>query len=132
MSNDTIACMITSLRNANMKKAITVQLPATNISRRIGKILLREGFINNLREHKDQNKNFLTLTLKYRGRRKEPYITSLRVISKPGLKIYSGHREIPKVLGGMGIVILSTPFGIMTDREARENQVGGEVLCYIW
>lgn len=132
MSNDTIACMITSLRNANMKKAITVQLPATNISRRIGKILLREGFINNLREHKDQNNNFLTLTLKYRGRRKEPYITSLRVISKPGLKIYSGHREIPKVLGGMGIVILSTPFGIMTDREAREKQVGGEVLCYIW
>lgn len=132
MSNDTIACMITSLRNANMKKAITVQLPATNISRRIGKILLREGFINNLREHKDQNKNFLTLTLKYRGRRKEPYITSLRVISKPGLKIYSGHREIPKVLGGMGIVILSTSFGIMTDREAREKQVGGEVLCYIW
>jgi len=132
MSNDTIACMITSLRNANMKKAITVQLPATNINRHISKILLREGFINNLRENKDHNKNFLTLTLKYRGRRKEPYITSLKVISKPGLKIYSGHREIPKVLGGMGIVILSTPLGIMTDREAREKQVGGEVLCYIW
>ena len=75
---------------------------------------------------------FLVFTLKYEGRKKKPYITTLRRISKPGLRMYSNHKEIPKVLGGMGIVILSTSQGIMTDREAREKQIGGEILCYVW
>ena len=119
MGNDTIANMITSIRNANLGKIKTVQ------------ILLREGFIENF-IYNQQNKNILMLNLKYQGKKKKSYITTLRRISKPGLRIYSNHKEIPKVLGGMGIVILSTSAGIMTDREAREKKIGGELLCYIW
>nr|YP_009732814.1 ribosomal protein S8 [Buxbaumia aphylla]QHU77156.1 ribosomal protein S8 [Buxbaumia aphylla] len=132
MSNDTIANMITSIRNANLGRTKTVQISATNITKNIGKILLQEGFIENFREHQENKNYFLIFTLKYQGRKKTPYITTLRRISKPGLRTYSGHKEIPKVLGGMGIVILSTSQGIMTDREAREKQIGGEILCYVW
>nr|YP_010188975.1 ribosomal protein S8 [Ptychomnion cygnisetum]QZJ47778.1 ribosomal protein S8 [Ptychomnion cygnisetum] len=132
MSNDTIANMITSMRNANLEKTKIVQVPATNLTRSIGRILLQEGFIESFREHKENKFSFLVFTLKYQGKKKTPYITTLRRISKPGLRIYSNHKEIPKVLGGMGIVILSTSQGIMTDREARENQIGGEILCYVW
>lgn len=132
MGNDTIANMITSIRNANLEKTKTVQVPATNITRNIGKILLQEGFIQNFREHQENKNYFLVFTLKYQGKKKKPYITTLRRISKPGLRMYSNHKEIPRVLGGMGIVILSTSQGIMTDREARENQIGGEILCYVW
>nr|YP_002586901.1 ribosomal protein S8 [Syntrichia ruralis]YP_009920409.1 ribosomal protein S8 [Syntrichia filaris]YP_010125597.1 ribosomal protein S8 [Pseudocrossidium replicatum]ACL27586.1 ribosomal protein S8 [Syntrichia ruralis]QCT81785.1 ribosomal protein S8 [Pseudocrossidium replicatum]QMQ99553.1 ribosomal protein S8 [Syntrichia filaris] len=132
MGNDTIANMITSIRNANLEKTKTVQIPTTNITKNIGRILLQEGFIQNFREHQENKNSFLTLTLKYQGRKKKPYITTLRRISKPGLRMYSNHKEIPRVLGGMGIVILSTSQGIMTDREAREKQVGGEILCYVW
>lgn len=132
MGNDTIANMITSIRNANLEKTKSVQIPATNITKNIGRILLQEGFIQNFREHQENKNSFLTLTLKYQGRKKKPYITTLRRISKPGLRMYSNHKEIPRVLGGMGIVILSTSQGIMTDREAREKQVGGEILCYVW
>lgn len=132
MSNDTIANMITSIRNANLEKTKTVQVPATNITRNVGRILLQEGFIENFRERKENKIYFLVFTLKYQGRKKKPYITTLRRISKPGLRMYSNHKEIPKVLGGMGIVILSTSQGIMTDREAREKQIGGEILCYVW
>nr|YP_010228189.1 ribosomal protein S8 [Atrichum angustatum]QZJ47265.1 ribosomal protein S8 [Atrichum angustatum] len=132
MGNDTIANMITSIRNANLRRTKTVQVPATNITKNIGKILLQEGFIDNFREHQENKNYFLIFTLKYQGRKKKPYITTLRRISKPGLRIYSGHKEIPKVLGGMGIIILSTSQGIITDREAREKQIGGEILCYVW
>nr|YP_001023737.1 ribosomal protein S8 [Angiopteris evecta]YP_009992466.1 ribosomal protein S8 [Angiopteris yunnanensis]YP_010576379.1 ribosomal protein S8 [Angiopteris fokiensis]A2T369.1 RecName: Full=Small ribosomal subunit protein uS8c; AltName: Full=30S ribosomal protein S8, chloroplastic [Angiopteris evecta]ABG79636.1 ribosomal protein S8 [Angiopteris evecta]QNN90651.1 ribosomal protein S8 [Angiopteris yunnanensis]UZN43920.1 ribosomal protein S8 [Angiopteris fokiensis] len=132
MVNDTVANMITSIRNANVIEATTVRIPATNTTKDVGKILLQEGFITNLREHKENTRSFLILTLKYRGRKKKPYITNLKRISKPGLRIYSNHREIPKVLGGMGIVILSTSSGIVTDREARQKQIGGEILCYVW
>jgi len=132
MGNDTIANMITSIRNANLEKTKTVQVPATNITKNIGRILLQEGFIQNFREHQENTNYFLIFTLKYQGRKKKPYITTLRRISKPGLRMYSNHKEIPRVLGGMGIVILSTSQGIMTDREARKKQVGGEILCYVW
>jgi len=132
MGNDTIANMITSVRNANLEKTKTVQIPATNITKNIGRILLQEGFIQNFREHQENKNYFLVFTLKYQGKKKKPYITTLRRISKPGLRIYSNHKEIPRVLGGMGIVILSTSQGIMTDREAREKQIGGEILCYVW
>nr|QWW92388.1 ribosomal protein S8 [Ptychanthus striatus] len=131
MGNDTIANMITSIRNANLGKIKTVQIPATNATKDIAKILLREGFIENFIDNQ-QNENNLMLNLKYQGKKKKSYITTLRRISKPGLRIYSNHKEIPKVLGGMGIVILSTSSGIMTDREAREKKIGGELLCYIW
>jgi small subunit ribosomal protein S8 len=129
MGNDTIASMITSIRNANLGKIKTVQVPATNTTRDIAKILLREGFIE---DFVDNEKNVLILNLKYQGKKKKAYITTLRRISKSGLRIYSNHKEIPKVLGGMGIVILSTSGGIMTDREARQKKIGGELLCYVW
>jgi small subunit ribosomal protein S8 len=132
MVNDTIANMITSIRNANLEKTKTVQVPATNITKNIGRISLQEGFIQNFREHQENKNYFLVFTLKYQGRQKKPYIPTLRRISKPGLRMYSNHKEIPRVLGGMGIVILSTSQGIMTDREAREKQIGGEILCYVW
>ncbi|BBN20735.1 ribosomal protein S8 (chloroplast) [Marchantia polymorpha subsp. ruderalis] len=132
MGNDTIANMITSIRNANLGKIKTVQVPATNITRNIAKILFQEGFIDNFIDNKQNTKDILILNLKYQGKKKKSYITTLRRISKPGLRIYSNHKEIPKVLGGMGIVILSTSRGIMTDREARQKKIGGELLCYVW
>nr|AJB98497.1 ribosomal protein S8 [Helminthostachys zeylanica] len=132
MGNDTVADMITSIRNANMQKAATVRVPATNTTKSIGRILLQEGFIESLGEHRESNKSFLTLTPKYRGRKREPYIKALKRISKPGLRMYSNHREIPEVLGGMGIVIISTSSGITTNWEARQKRIGGEILCYIW
>jgi small subunit ribosomal protein S8 len=132
MGNDTIANMITSIRNANLGKIKTVQVPATNATRDIAKILLREGFIEDFIDDNENKKNVLVLNPKYQGRKKKSYITTLRRISKSGLRIYSNHKEIPKVLGGMGIVILSTSGGIMTDREARQKKIGGELLCYVW
>nr|YP_009668180.1 ribosomal protein S8 [Plagiochila chinensis]QCW58955.1 ribosomal protein S8 [Plagiochila chinensis] len=132
MGNDTIANMITSVRNANLAKIKTVQVPATNATRDIAKILLREGFIEDFIDDRKKKKNVLILDLRYQGKKKKSYITTLRRISKSGLRIYSNHKEIPKVLGGMGIVILSTSGGIMTDREARQKKIGGELLCYVW
>jgi small subunit ribosomal protein S8 len=132
MSNDTIANMITCIRNANLRKTKTVEVIATNTTRSIGKILLREGFIEELRERQEGIRRLLVITLRYQGRNRKPYITIVRRISKPGLRVYSNHKDIPRVLGGMGIVILSTSQGILIDREAREKQIGGEILCYVW
>nr|YP_009656929.1 ribosomal protein S8 [Medicago minima]QCO73823.1 ribosomal protein S8 [Medicago minima] len=134
MGKDTIADMLTLIRNADMNRKRTVQIPLTNITENIVKILLREGFVENVRKHQESNKYFLVLTLRYRRNRKESYKTflNLKRISTPGLRIYSKYQQIPRVLGGMGIVILSTSRGIMTDREARLERIGGEVLCYIW
>nr|YP_007026174.1 ribosomal protein S8 [Apopellia endiviifolia]AFU88884.1 ribosomal protein S8 [Apopellia endiviifolia]WIA67767.1 ribosomal protein S8 [Apopellia endiviifolia]WKW94976.1 ribosomal protein S8 [Apopellia endiviifolia] len=132
MGNDTIANMITSIRNANLGKIKTVRIPATYTTINIAKILLREGFIENFIDNHKNAKDILILNLKYQGKKRKSYITTLRRISKPGLRIYSNHKEIPKVLGGMGIVILSTSGGIMTDREARKKKIGGELLCYVW
>nr|QVX28776.1 ribosomal protein S8 [Poiretia bahiana] len=134
MGKDTIADIITSIRNADMNKRGTVQITSTNITENIVKMLLREGFIENVRKHREGNKFFLVLTLRYRRNRKGSYKTDLNLkrISTPGLRIYSNYQQIPRILGGMGIVILSTSRGIMTDREARLERIGGEVLCYIW
>nr|YP_009657007.1 ribosomal protein S8 [Medicago orbicularis]QCO73905.1 ribosomal protein S8 [Medicago orbicularis] len=134
MGKDTIADMLTLIRNADMNRKRTVQIPLTNITENIVKILLREGFVENVRKHRESNKYFLVLTLRYRRNRKESYknFLNLKRISTPGLRIYSNYQQIPRVLGGMGIVILSTSRGIMTDREARLERIGGEVLCYIW
>nr|YP_009674342.1 ribosomal protein S8 [Xerophyta schlechteri]AKR80879.1 ribosomal protein S8 [Xerophyta retinervis]QNQ15190.1 ribosomal protein S8 [Barbaceniopsis castillonii]QNQ15202.1 ribosomal protein S8 [Vellozia sp. Kubitzki & Feuerer 97-30]DBA11226.1 TPA_asm: ribosomal protein S8 [Xerophyta viscosa]QDK59339.1 ribosomal protein S8 [Xerophyta schlechteri] len=132
MGRDTIADIITSIRNADMDKKGTVRIASTNITENIVKILLREGFIENVRKHQESNKNFLVSTLRHRKTRKGIYRTVLKRISRPGLRIYSNYQRIPKILGGMGIVILSTSRGIMTDREARLEKIGGEILCYIW
>nr|QFG71454.1 ribosomal protein S8 [Mammillaria pectinifera]QFG71541.1 ribosomal protein S8 [Mammillaria solisioides] len=134
MGRDTIADIITSIRNANMNRKGRVRIASTNITERIVKILLREGFIENVRKHQERNKSFLVLTLRHRRNRKGPYRNSFNFkrVSRPSLRIYSKYQRIPRILGGMGIVILSTSRGIMTDREARLERIGGEILCYIW
>ena len=134
MGKDTIADILTLIRNADMNRKRTVQIPLTNITENIVKILLREGFVENVRKHRENDKYFLVLTLRYRRNRKGSYksFLNLKRISTPGLRIYSNYPKIPKVLGGMGIVILSTSRGIMTDREARLEKIGGEIFCYIW
>nr|WRY69689.1 ribosomal protein S8 [Phyllanthus fluitans] len=134
MGKDTIADIITSIRNADMDGKGTVRVVSTIITESIIKILFREGFIENVRKHRESNQKFLVLTLRHRKNRKGPYRTNLNLkrISRPGLRIYSNYQKIPRILGGMGIVILSTSRGIMTDREARLEKIGGEILCYIW
>nr|YP_010193830.1 ribosomal protein S8 [Mimusops coriacea]QZQ53392.1 ribosomal protein S8 [Mimusops coriacea] len=134
MGRDTIADIITSIRNADMDRKRVVRIASTNITENIVKILLREGFIENVRKHRESNKYFLVSTLRHRRNRKKPYtnILNLKRISRPGLRIYSNYQRIPRILGGMGVVILSTSRGIMTDREARLEGIGGEILCYIW
>nr|YP_010982501.1 ribosomal protein S8 [Ixora hookeri]WOH21485.1 ribosomal protein S8 [Ixora hookeri] len=134
MGRDTVAEIITSIRNADMDKKRVVRITSTNITENIVKILLREGFIENARKHRENNKYFLVLTLRHRRKGKGPHrnILNLKRISQPGLRIYSNSQQIPRILGGMGIVIISTSRGIMTDREARLEGIGGEILCYIW
>nr|YP_010269269.1 ribosomal protein S8 [Bulbophyllum tianguii]UIG86937.1 ribosomal protein S8 [Bulbophyllum tianguii]BCG62227.1 30S ribosomal protein S8 [Bulbophyllum funingense] len=131
MGRDIIADIITSIRNADIDQKGRVKIVSTNITKNIVKILLREGFIENVRKHQESQKNFLVSTLRHRKARKGNKII-LKRISRPGLQIYSNYQRIPKILGGMGIVILSTSRGIMTDREARLEKIGGEILCYIW
>nr|YP_009390428.1 ribosomal protein S8 [Anacardium occidentale]ARV86808.1 ribosomal protein S8 [Anacardium occidentale] len=134
MGKDTIADIITSIRNADMDRKGTVRIASTNITENIVKILLREGFLENVKKLVENNKSFLVLTLRHRRNRKRPYRTSfnLKRISRPGLRIYSNYQRIPRIFDGMGIVILSTSGGIMTDRAARLERIGGEILCYIW
>nr|YP_010146275.1 ribosomal protein S8 [Euonymus phellomanus]QQO81166.1 ribosomal protein S8 [Euonymus phellomanus] len=131
MGRDTLADIINSLRNAAMNRKGTIRLPFTNITKNIIKILLREGFIENARKHRESDKYFLVLTLRHRKGLDRTSL-NLKRISRPGLRIYSNYQQIPRILGGMGIVILSTSRGIMTDREARLEGIGGEILCYIW
>lgn len=132
MINDTISDMLTRLRNANLTKHQIVQVPSTKVTRNICNVLLKEGFINGFEELKADVANTLLISLKYKGKKREPIISALKRISKPGLRVYVNHKEIPRVLGGLGIAIISTPQGFMTDKEARANKLGGEVLCYIW
>lgn len=136
MVNDTISHMLTRIRNACLVKSQTVSVPFTHITQHISRILEKEGFIESFQVSNqgsiDSPTGELTLRLKYLGREKKPCITNLRRISKPGLRIYVNQKEIPRVLGGMGIVILSTSKGIMTDSEARSSGIGGELLCSIW
>lgn len=129
MVNDTISHMLTRIRNAGLVKSQTVSVPRTLITQHISRILEKEGFIESFQISPAGE---LNLRLKYLGREKKPCITNLRRISKPGLRIYVNQKEIPRVLGGMGIVILSTSKGIMTDTEARYYGIGGELLCSIW
>ena len=132
MSRDTIAELITSIRNADMNRKRVVRVASTKITEPVVKILLQEGFIENVRKHRESNQSFLVSTLRYRRNRESINVLNLKQISRPGLRIYSNYQRIPRILGGMGIVILSTSRGIMTDREARIKGIGGEILCYIW
>ncbi|WDC83145.1 30S ribosomal protein S8 [Caloramator sp. mosi_1] len=128
---DPIADMLTRIRNANIARKDFVEFPASKIKKAIAQIMLEEGYISNLEEYMDGSVPMLRVTLKY-GQNKERVITGVRRISKPGLRVYAQKDNIPKVLGGLGTAILSTSKGIVTDKVARKEGVGGEVICYIW
>ena len=128
---DTIADMLTRIRNANSAKHPTVDVPASNMKKQIAQILVDEGYIKSFRVIDDDKQGVIGITLKY-TENKSQVITGLRRVSKPGLRIYSNSKDMPKVMKGLGIAIVSTSKGIMTDREARKNNVGGEVLAFVW
>jgi len=130
--SDPIADMLTRIRNANTAKHDTVDVPASKMKVAIADILVNEGYIVKYDIVEDGNFNTIRITLKYGKDKNEKIITGLKRISKPGLRIYVGKNEIPKVLGGLGIAILSTNQGVVTDKEARKLAVGGEVLAYVW
>ena len=128
---DPIADMLTRIRNANQNRATNVTMPSSKMKEQIAAILKDEGFITDFKVNKNDVQNILTLTLKYSDK-KERVITGLKRISKPGLRVYAKAEDIPRVLNGLGIAIISTPKGVMTDKLARKNNVGGEVIAYIW
>ena len=132
MIEDKIADMLTRIRNANQLKYDTVEVVATKITEEIARILKEEGYISEYKVTKNTNGNTMVLNLKYTEGKKQRVITGLRRISKSGLRVYAKHDELPQVLNGLGIAIISTSEGIMTDRDARAKNLGGEVLAYIW
>ena len=129
--NDPIADMLTRIRNAQVAKHDSVTLPSSNTKKSIAKILLNEGYIKSVDYLEDGHQGSMKNTLKY-VEGKQPVIAGLKRISKPGLRVYASCEELPRVLGGLGIAIISTSKGLMTDKEARKNAIGGEVLAYIW
>ena len=132
MTTDTIADMLTRIRNANLAKHQIVQIPSTKVTRNIAQLLFNEGLIDSFQELKNGLKSSILLSLKYNGKERKPSIVKIQRISKPGLRVYSGSKKMPRILGGFGIAIVSTSRGLMTDQQARKNGVGGELLCYIW
>ena len=130
--SDPIADMLTSIRNANTAKHDTVDVPASKMKIAIANILLDQGYIAKYDIVEDGNFNTIRITLKYGADKNEKIITGLKRISKPGLRVYANKEELPKVLGGLGVAIISTNQGVITDKEARKLQVGGEVLAFVW
>ncbi|NMA49866.1 MAG: 30S ribosomal protein S8 [Tissierellia bacterium] len=131
MMTDPIADMLTRIRNSNNAKHDSVDIPASNIKKEVAKILLDEGFIKGFDVIEDAKQGIIRIDLKY-GKNSEKVISGIKRISKPGLKVYVKNNEIPRVLGGLGIAVLSTSKGMMTDKQARSENVGGEVICYVW
>jgi small subunit ribosomal protein S8 len=132
MVTDTISDMLTRIRNANMVRHQIVQIPSTKISFAITEILKEEGYIENFESYIENNRKYLLISLKYIGKFRNPVISKIERVSKPGLRIYSNAKQLPKVLENLGIAIISTSKGVMTNLKAKELGVGGEVLCYIW
>lgn len=128
---DPIADMLTRIRNANMVRHEKLELPASNIKKEIADILKREGFVRDVEYIEDDKQGIIRIFLKY-GQNNERVITGLKRISKPGLRVYAKTEEVPKVLNGLGIALVSTSQGLVTDKEARAKKVGGEVLAYVW
>lgn len=128
---DPIADMLTRIRNANTVRHEQLEVPASNMKRAIAEILKEEGFVRGVEYIEDSKQGFIRIFLKY-GKSDERVITGLKRISKPGLRVYAKSQEVPRVLGGLGIALVSTSKGIMTDKDARKQQVGGEVLAYVW
>jgi small subunit ribosomal protein S8 len=131
MVTDPVADMLARLRNSSLAEHEKVDIPASKLKVRLAEILKEEGFIKNFRLIEDKRQGVLRVYLKY-GPGQERVISGLRRVSKPGRRLYVGADRIPSVLGGMGVAILSTPRGVLTDRESRKAKVGGEVLCYVW
>ena len=129
---DPIADMLTRIRNASNAKHDTVDVPASNMKKAIAQILLDEGYIKNFQTINDGTQGVIRITLKYVQPGKEKVITGLRRVSKPGLRVYAGADELPRVLRGLGLALVSTSKGVMTDKKARELHVGGEVLAFVW
>ena len=128
---DPIADMLTRIRNANSQKHETVDIPASNMKKAIAQILVDEGYIKGYEVIEDGKQGMIHMTLKY-GQNKSQVITGLRRVSKPGLRIYTSVEDMPRVMKGLGVAIISTPKGVMTDKKARKENVGGEVLAFIW
>jgi small subunit ribosomal protein S8 len=131
-AHDTISDMLTRIRNSSLVKHQTTEIPATKMTRSIARVLSEEGFIGEVSETGEGINTKLVLVLKYKGKNRQPIITALQRVSKPGLRVYSNRKDLPRVLGGIGVAVISTSSGIMTDREARKQGLGGEVLCYVW
>ena len=132
MVTDTISDMLTRIRNATMVKHQIVQIPASRISLAISKILKEEGFIQEFESYSEDNKNYLLISLKYIGKSRQSVICKIKRVSKPGLRIYSNSKKLPRILDNLGIAIISTSQGVMTNIKAKKLGIGGEVLCYIW
>ena len=140
MVTDTISDMLTRIRNANMVKHQIVQIPATKMSLAIAEILKTEGFIEDFESYTDKSqrklreneKKYLLISLKYIGKSRKPVIWKIERVSKPGLRVYSSSKKLPRILDDLGIAIISTSKGVMTNQKAKELGIGGEVLCYIW
>ncbi len=130
-TTDPIADMLTRIRNANNARHVSVDIPASNMKKAIAKILLDEGYVKNVEYIEDNIQGVIRITLKY-GENKQKVLTGLKRVSKPGLRSYASKEELPRVLKGLGIAIISTSKGVMTDKEARRQNVGGEVLAFIW
>jgi len=129
---DTISDTLTRIRNANMVKHQIVQIPSTNMSFEIIRILKEEGFIEDFESYEENKRKYLLISLKYIGKTRKPVICKIERVSKPGLRVYANSKKLPKVLDNLGIAIISTSKGIMTNLKAKELGIGGEVLCYIW
>jgi small subunit ribosomal protein S8 len=129
---DTISDMLTRIRNANMVKHQIVQIPSTKMSLAIAEILKEEGFIEDFESYEENKKKYLLISLKYTGKTRTPVICKIDRVSKPGLRVYSSSKKLPKVLDNLGIAIISTSKGVMTNLKAQELGIGGEILCYIW
>ena len=132
MTNDTVSDMLTRIRNANLARHQIVAIPSTKMTKAIAKVLSDEGLIDSFEELSNGSRGSLLLSLKYSGFDRKPVIEKIQRISKPGLRKYANQSTMPRVLNGLGIAILSTSMGVMTDKEARKHNVGGEVLCYVY
>ena len=132
MVTDTISDMLTRVRNANMVKHRLVEIPTTKMTKSIASILKEEGFIETFEVDNQDIKSNMVLFLKYKGKLREPVISNIERVSKPGLRVYANSKQLPKVLGNLGIAIMSTSKGVMTNLKAKELKIGGEILCYIW
>ena len=132
MVTDTISDMLTRIRNANMVKHQIVQIPSTKMSLEIARILKEEGFVEDFESYEENKRKYLLMSLKYIGKARTPVIVKIERISKPGLRVYSSSKKLPKILDNLGVAIISTSKGLMTNIKAKELGIGGEVLCSIW